>query len=158
MNKICGLIYDISPHSFFMLFSSVISLHQHGGRGRSPCFTQSPPDRRARRAGRRSRRARRARASAGSASRAEPVQGENLCKRHASKRGFGAGEVSPRRDAGAEQPRIWNYIIIKDTILYPQGESSQGERVTVTPETKLADASPGAPYISEPESTRVPSS
>ena len=72
--------------------------------------------------------------------------------------GFGAGEVSPRRDAGAEQPRIWNYIIIKDAILYPQGESSQGERVTVTPETKLADASPGAPYISEPESTRVPSS
>ena len=64
------------------------------GSGRSPCFTQSPPDRRARRAGRRSRRARRARASAGSASRAEPVQGENLCKRHASKRGFGAGEVS----------------------------------------------------------------
>ena len=49
-----------------------------GGRGRSPCFTQSPPDRRARRAGRRSRRARRARASAGSASRAEPGRGKNF--------------------------------------------------------------------------------
>ena len=58
-----------------------------GGRGRSPCFTQSPPDRRARRAGRRSRRARRARASAGSASRAEPEEGENRYRRYALKRG-----------------------------------------------------------------------
>ena len=176
MNKICELIYDISPHSFFMLFSSVISLHQHGGsgdvspdggrggapaspslhpadergeqgrrsrrarrarasagsasraepgegenrcrryalkrgfgdvspdggRGRSPCFTQSPPGRRARRAGRRSRRARRARASAGSASRAEPGEGENRCRRYALKRGFG-GRV-PRRGCGGGAP------------------------------------------------------
>ena len=71
-----------------------------GGRGRSPCFTQSPPDRRARRAGRRSRRARRARASAGSASRAEPGEGENRYRRYALKRGFG-GRV-PRRGSGAE--------------------------------------------------------
>ncbi len=71
-----------------------------GMQGRSPCFTQPPPDRRARRAGRRSRRARRARASAGSASRAEPGEGENWCRRYALKRGFG-GRV-PRRDAGAE--------------------------------------------------------
>ena len=70
------------------------------GAGRSPCFTQSPPDRRARRAGRRSRRARRARASAGSASRAELWGGENWCRRYALKRGFG-GRV-PRRGAGAE--------------------------------------------------------
>ena len=71
-----------------------------GVRGRSPCFTQSPPGRRARRAGRRSRRARRARASAGSASRAEPGEGENRYRRYALKRGFG-GRV-PRRGAGAE--------------------------------------------------------
>ena len=124
MNKICELIYDISPHSFFMLFSSVISLHQHGGsgdvspdggRGRSPRFTQSPPGRRARRAGRRSRRARRARASAGSASRAEPGEGENRCRRYALKRGFGDvypdggrggapanGTCPPDRAAGTE--------------------------------------------------------
>ena len=71
-----------------------------GGRGRSPCFTRSPPDRRARRAGRRSRRARRARASAGSASRAEPGEGENRYRRYALKRGSGAeplqmGRVPP---------------------------------------------------------------
>ena len=66
-----------------------------GGRGRSPCFTQSPPGRRARRAGRRSRRARRARASAGSASRAELEGGESWCKRHALKRGFGSDEAFP---------------------------------------------------------------
>ena len=68
------------------------------GSGRSPCFTQSTPDRRARRAGRRSRRARRARASAGSASRAEPGEGENRYRRYALKRGFG-GRV-PRRGSG----------------------------------------------------------
>ena len=73
-----------------------------GGRGRSPCFTQSPPDRRARRAGRRSRRARRARASAGSASRAEPGEGENRYRRYALKRGFGGR--SPRRGCGGGAP------------------------------------------------------
>ena len=58
------------------------------GRGRSPCFTRSPPDRRARRAGRRSR--------------AEPGEGKKRYRRYALKRGFG-GRV-PRRGCGGGAP------------------------------------------------------
>ena len=109
MNKICGLIYDTSPHSFFMLFSSVISLHQRGGFGgrvprrgsgaepllhpvsTRPTSAASGAAQPPRPQGAGFRRKREPRGAGG---------GENWCRRYALKRGFW-GRV-PRRGAGAK--------------------------------------------------------
>ena len=98
----------------FSLYYLYLVCHRaptHGGlgcRGAAPASIKHKTYfvHRARRAGRRSRRARRAQASAGSASRAEPGKGETRCRRHALKRWFGSGEVSPDGVQGAQPPAM----------------------------------------------------
>ena len=95
---VCDILYMC--FSLYYLYLVCNRAPTHGGlgcRGAAPASIKHKTYfvHRARRAGRRSRRARRAQASAGSASRAEPGKGENRCRRHALKRWFGSGEVSP---------------------------------------------------------------